>query len=184
MSNNNTSGWEKLSAMATLVQALVVIVSIVLIKSQLSLQTAQLNLQTDQLKAQTRLTQAANLQALSALVIPMNLEEVKDAETVRLLFRGARGFEKGEDISGEDIKKEQYRTLLATWLIFYENMFYQHSQKVLADEVYAPWDKDLQNFVIDNNLQKYWPDMKDAYHEDFRNHIDRVIRRNKPVAAQ
>jgi cell division protein FtsL len=187
MAKETISGWEKLSAVATLVQAIVVIISISFIKSQLSLQTDQLNLQTDQLKVQndqlqqqTDLARAANIQTLTALSLPLNLEEVKSAETVKLLFKGKDGFRKGVDITDLDIKKEQYKTMMANWLIFYENIHYQNSKGLIDPEMNAAWNKDLEGFIVRYGLWNFWDEMKDAYHESFRNHIDQLIKRNQP----
>lgn len=180
MAKETVSGWEKLSVAATLVQAIVVIISISFIKSQLSPQTDQLNLQTDQLQQQTDLARATNIQMLTALSLPMNLEEVKNSETVRLLFRGKDGFRKGVDITDLEIKKDQYMTLIATWLIFYENIYYQNSKGLIDSEMNAAWDKDLEDFIVRYRLWNSWEDMKASYHESFRNHIDQLIKRNQP----
>lgn len=180
MSDNNVTKWEKLIAIATLAQAVVVLFSLTLIQRQLSLQTDQLKLQTNEARRQTRLASAANFQALAALAIPLNLEEAKNSEIERLWLAGSAGFKKDVKITDEQVKKEQYRALLSTWMIFYENMFYQHSHRLLADEVYGPWDKDLKDFVEDYLVEDYWTRVRDSYHKQFRNHVDQILR-EKPA---
>ncbi len=180
MSDNNVTKWEKLIAFATLAQAVVVIFSLTLIQRQLSLQTDQLKLQTNEAKRQTRLASAANFQALAALAIPMNLEEAKNPETEKLWLAGSAGFKKDVKITDEQVKKQQYRALLSTWMIFYENMFYQHSHRLLADEVYGPWDKDLKDFVEEYLVEDYWSKMRNSYHKQFRNRVDQILK-EKPA---
>jgi hypothetical protein len=178
--DNNVSRWEKLAAVATLAQAVFVIISISFIRTQLSLQTEQLKIQSDQLLQQTKLTRAGNVQALAALALPMNFEEAKDRDLARLSLLGQRGFENVNAISDKEVRESQYQTLLASWLIFYENMFYQHSEGLLSNEVFKPWDKDLKDFVMQSRLSDYWDEMKSSYHEDFRKHIDQILKDNKP----
>jgi len=180
MSDNNVTKWEKLIAIGTVAQAAVVIFSLIFIQRQLSLQTDQLKLQTNEARRQTRLASAANFQALASLAIPLNLEEAKNPETERLWLAGSAGFKKDLKITDEEIKKEQYRALLSTWMIFYENMFYQHTHRLLADDVYGPWDKDLKDFVEDYLVGDSWPRMRDSYHKQFRNHVDKILK-EKPT---
>lgn len=179
-SDNNVTKWEKLIAIATLAQAVVVLFSLTLIQRQLSLQTDQLKLQTNESKRQTQLASAANFQALAALAIPLNMEEAKNPETERLWLAGSGGFKQDLKFTDEQVKREQYRALLSSWMIFYENMFYQHSHRLLADEVYGPWDKDLKEFVEDYLVEDYWPRMRTSYHKQFRDHVDQFFK-EKPV---
>lgn len=175
MAKDPISGWEKLAVLATLIEAFVVILSISLIKSQLDLQTDQLKLQTDQLRLQTDLARAANIQALAALSIPLNLEEVKSSELTKLLREGDEGFKRGTQIADADIAKDRYETFLANWLIFYENIYYQNSQGLIDREMYVAWHKDLEDFIRNTNLRDSWNDMKNSYHESFRNHVDDLM---------
>jgi hypothetical protein len=106
-------GHSWLSAVATLVQAIVVVISISYIKSQVKLQTNQLNLQTSQLQQQTNLARTANIQARAAAAMPLNMEEVKSSELIKLTLEGRQRFKPEVKISTEEIKKEQYKAFLS-----------------------------------------------------------------------
>lgn len=166
------SGWEKLAVTATLVEAIVVILSISLIKSQINLQTDQLKVQTEQMRQQTDLARAANIQALASVAIPMNLEEVRSSEVTRVAVEGN---EPEVQWAEDEIKQQRYQTLLASWLIFYENIYYQNSQGLVDREMYAAWHKDLEIFIQSTGFEDAWKDMKDSYHESFRNHVDELL---------
>jgi len=179
MAKDPVSGWDKLSALATLTQAIVVIISISYIKTQMDLQTEQLKLQTQQIQQQTDLARAENIRALAAASISMNFEEVKSSELTRLSLEGTRGFDPTIRIAKDEVKKEQYRGLLAAWMIFYENIYYQNSQGLIDPEMYAAWHRDLEDFIEENRLKDSWGAMKESYHESFRNHIDQLL--NQPT---
>lgn len=181
MAKDPVSPWEKLSAVATLVQAIVVVISISYIKSQISLQTDQLNLQTDQLQQQTDLARAANIRDLAVAAMPLNMEEVKSPELMKLTLAGRQGFKPGIQISPEEISKEQYRAFLSTWLIFSENIYYQNARGLIDPEMYVAWDNGLKDFIQQYDLKSSWDEsMRNSYHESFRNHVDELIEQVRP----
>jgi hypothetical protein len=169
VSSDPISFWEKLSAMATLVQAIVVVISILYIKSQVSLQTSQL-------EQQTNLARAANIQTLAAAAMPLNMEEVKSSELMKLTLEGRQRFKPEVKISTEEIKKEQYKAFLSTWLIFSENIYYQNAQGLIDPQMYVAWDNGLKAFLEQYNVKNSWDEeMKNSYNEKFRNHIDELL---------
>ena len=184
MAKDPISGWEKLAVMATLIEAVVVILSISLIKNQLDLQTDQLKVQTDQFRLQTDLARAANIQSLAALSIPMNLEEVRSDDVTKLVAKGSEGFPEGIQVTDAEAADSRYKTVLANWLIFYENVYYQNSQGLIDPEMYVAWHKDLEDFIALTGFKNSWEGMKHSYHEGFRNHIDELMAqsqsRNQP----
>lgn len=162
MSNNPVSRWEQLSTIATLVQAIVVVVSLLYIKNQIDLQT--------------NLARAANIQALAAAAMPLNMEEVKSSELMRLSLEGRGGFKPEVQVTNEEIRKEQYKAFLSTWLIFSENIYYQNARGLIDPEMYVAWDTGLKTFIEEYNLKASWDDsMKNSYHESFRKHIDELL---------
>lgn len=155
--------WQIASAIATIVQGIVVIVSLIFIWRQIQLQTKQINLQTN-------LAKAANTQALVALASPMNIELVKDPQMAKFWVEGAEGFE-----NYNDVDKYRYKSLLIWWLILHENVFYQKQNGLLDATIYLSWDYDLKHFVERQKLQLHWPRMKDYFQKDFSEHIGKLI---------
>jgi hypothetical protein len=98
--------WEKAASIATVVEAFVV-VSIVFIWIQL--------------RRQTELTKAANNQALVEIWSPFNLQLVQDEELMRLWLKGSQNFKEADALN-----RRKYQSLLEWYLIFHENIFYQH----------------------------------------------------------
>ena len=137
-----------------------------------------------QLRQQTKLTSAANTQSLVELILPLNMEMVKDKELTRLWLKGARGFDGGEVTDGE-IEADRYDTLIASFLIFHENVYLQHRKGLLDDDIYAAWDNDLDYMVRLQHLDKYWDDgKKSKYHPDFSRHVEDLIQKGRTAPAQ
>jgi hypothetical protein len=155
---------DRVMAVTSVAQLLVVVFSLYFINSQLKTQNAQLQQQTD-------LTKAANAQTLVALDMPGNLQEVEHPEVAKLWLKGERGAK-----FKDDIESDQYDTLLATELTFHENVFIQCKNKLLDDEVYTAWHEDLKNLIRSQHLEDFWADAKWSYHELFRNHVDELLR--------
>ncbi|HXU37713.1 MAG TPA: hypothetical protein VN937_15230 [Blastocatellia bacterium] len=127
-----------------------------------------------QLSQQTSLTRAANSQALVNLVGPMNMELVRNAEIAELWQRHSRRSEK--PLEKTEVEEQQYAGLLATYLIFYENMYIQHERKLLDDDVFDGWEKDLEDLVESQPLEEYWDtDQKNYYVPAFSNHVARLL---------
>lgn len=131
-----------------------------------------------QLRQQTSLTRAANSQALANLVSPMNMELVRNAEIAELWQRHSKGSDK--PIEKPEVEEEQYTALLATYLIFYENMYIQHERKLLDDDVFEGWEKDLEDLIESQPLEKYWDtDQKNLYEPTFSDHVARLLESKK-----
>jgi hypothetical protein len=148
--------WEKRSQQATVLQTAVVVISLIIIWYQL--------------RQQVRLTRAANTQAAVAQVMPLNLQLVQNREVNELWLKGNRE----EQMS--DVERDRYLTLMDTFLIFYENLFWQHHNGLLDDNIYNAWDVDFKYFIRQTHLEKEWNRKRDAYHEEFRNHVDDLIK--------
>ena len=162
LSKDPASFWERLSAVATLVQAIVVVISLILIKCQL--------------QQQTDLAKAANIQELAAAAIPLNMEEVKSPELMRLTLEGQQQFKPEAQPTAEQIKKQQYRVFLSTWLIFSENIYYQNERGLIDPDMYVAWDNGLKDFLKQYDVKSSWDEsMKNSYHKSFREHVDKLL---------
>jgi len=171
MSNNTVSPWQKASTVATFLQLVVVGVSLCFIGSQLR----QQKLQLDQ---QLKLNRAANTQSLVALVSPLNLR-VTDRTITELWVKGDEGIDKVADARDRKIEKEQYETLIASYMTFYENVYSQHRDGLLDEEIYNGWDKDLAGFIEETKMGTRWDKWRDLYRKDFSDHVDQIIASKK-----
>lgn len=173
MRNHKVSCWEKASTVATFLQLLVVGVSLWFIGDQLR----QQELQLDQ---QVKLSRAANTQTLVDLVTPLNLR-VTDREMAELWVKGDDGIDKVSEVKEREIEKVQYRTLVFSYMVLYENAYSQYRNGLLDKEIYDGWDKDLEGFIEDHKIEKHWDQWQDAYRKDFSDHVYEIIRRQKSM---
>lgn len=176
MCNHTVSRWEKASTVATFLQLLVVGVSLVFIAYQMQ----QQKLQLDQ---QVKLSRAANTQALVNLVTPLNLK-VTERGMAELWVKGEDGIDKVSDVKERDIQKEQYETLVISYMVLYENAYSQYRSGLLDKEIYDGWDKDLEGFIEDHEIEKHWDQWQDAYRKDFSDHVYEIIRRQKSMPTK
>ncbi len=157
-----TSGWEKASTIAQWFQALAVVISLIFIASQL--------------QQQAKLQSASNVQSLAELMTSLNLRLTEPHQAALWEF-GVDEINKTADPRERAIKESEYLTLLATFLIFYENVYSQYQEGLLKKNIYLGWDRDLELLIRDHPIEKYWDDWKDAYQEDFRKHVDTIVMR-------
>jgi hypothetical protein len=117
-----------------------------------------------------RLTRAANSQTMVELAGPFFLGMVQNRELMDLYVRGAADFE-----SLDEVDRRRHRNLLIWWLIFYENVFYQRRLKFLDRHAFQPWWRDLQRFVLEQNLHRQWDELKDLFQEEFAAAVSALI---------
>jgi hypothetical protein len=122
-------------AIATWVQSGAVLISLIFIGYQV--------------QQQTNLSRAANVQTSVGLITPLNLKLV-EPDMAEIWREGSGGFKKGVPANPDDVRSDQYETLLATYLVFYENAYWQNRQGLLNNEIYNGWDVDLKSFIKEN----------------------------------
>jgi hypothetical protein len=74
-----------------------------------------------ELRQNNKLTQAANVHRLAELASPFNLQLIQDPEMAEMWLKGADQFG-----AWDEVKQFRYRALLIWWLLFHENIYYQH----------------------------------------------------------
>lgn len=174
MTREKVSGWQIASTIATCVQVVIVTISLSFIWSQVRQQKQQLEQQTRQVDQQTKLSRAANTQSLVNLLTPLNLR-VTDRAMIELWVKGDCGISKVSDPNEQAIQREQYETLLASNMVFYENAFSQYRAGLLDQEVYDGWDKDLTNFIDERRIATHWTGWRDLYRKDFTERVNAII---------
>ena len=123
-----------------------------------------------QLRENARLTRAANTQKLVELTSPFALQLMQDRSTAELWVHGSQKWE-----TMDSVDRERYSSLVSWWLIFYANIYYQQRQKLLDEEIYAPWSHDLEYFIATQNLAQLWGDLKEFFQPIFVEHVEQLI---------
>ncbi len=123
-----------------------------------------------QLRENARLTRAANTQKLVELTSPFTLQLMQDRGTAELWVHGAQKWD-----TMDSVDRERYSNLVSWWLIFYANIYYQQRQKLLDEEIYAPWSHDLEYFIATQNLAQLWGELKEYFQPIFVAHVDQLI---------
>lgn len=167
MCTHTTSIWEKILTVATCLQTVAVIISLAVIWSQL-------NQQTVQLEQQVKLSRAANTQSLVTLITPLNLR-VTELAMAELWLKGDCGINKVPDEKAQAIERQQYEMMLASYLVFYENVHSQYRADLLDQRIYDGWDRDLAGFIEQHRIAEHWNNWKDLYRTEFSDRVTQII---------
>ena len=168
MSEQKTNRWQAISAITSMLQVILLTLSLFFIASQL--------------RTQIRLSKAANTQAFVNQLTPVDLR-VTDPEISTLWLNGKEGIDQNRRPSVKEIQENQYETLLATYLTFYENIYWQHEKELLDPEIFQAWDNDLASFVAEHKIGEDWDQWRCMYHKSFSDHVYGIIRETKPNAG-
>jgi hypothetical protein len=183
MCTHTVSRWEKAATIAVFLEILIVAVSAGFIWAQLRQQKLQLIQQTQQFDQQLKLSRAANTQSLVDLITPLNLR-VTDREMAALWVKGFDGIDKVSNEQERDIQRQQYQSLLASNMVFYENVYSQYRAGLLDEEIYKGWDQDLAIFIEAHRIADRWDPWKKLYRKDFSDHVDQIIANQKSARTQ
>ena len=123
-----------------------------------------------QLRENTRLIRTANTQKLVELSSPFNLQIAQDRDLAGLWLQGAQ---KLDDLDAID--RERYFNLLTWWLQLHENIYHQWSKKLIEEDTFISWTRDLEYFTRRQNLGKYWPRMNTYFESSFAEHVMTII---------
>jgi hypothetical protein len=170
------SGWQKAQTIATCTQVVIVAFSGFLIFNQLRQQKLQL-------AHQVNLSRAANTQTLTNLITPLNLK-LTDRQMAELWIKGFDGIDKVEDKNEQAIQREQYHALVASNMVFYENVYSQYRAGLLDYEIYQGWDRDLADFIQKHKIARYWDEWKRLYRNDFGQRVNEIIQSQPPLPPQ
>jgi len=173
--------WEKAAHVSSVLQFVLFAVSVVFIWKQLKNQSAQVEKQGDQLRQQTDHARVANTQALVSLSSPFNLQLAMEEDAAQLWATDAEAWSKLAPP-----RKEQYENMIIWWLVFYENIFYQEKNGLLDEAISSSWKQDIRSFVMKRAVEKYWPNLREKYHQLFVDHMDTLIeeKRKLPMSGQ
>lgn len=141
----------------------------------------QLRQQVFQTRQQVDHARAANVHSLTELMATLNMRLTEPE--MAALWEYSDEISSIPDKKERTIKESQYTTLLASHLLFFENVYSQHQAGLLPEHIYKGWDADLQGIVQNQPIEKYWKEWRGAYYENFRNYIDALIGAKPPTAS-
>jgi hypothetical protein len=145
-----------LASLAIIVQGALFIVSIILVWYQL--------------RENTKLVRTANTQKLVELTSPFNLQIAQDRDLAALWLQGARHL---NDL--DEIDRERYFSLLTWWLVLHENIYHQWSKRLIEEDTYSSWSRDLEYFARRQNIADHWERMGSFFESSFAQHVTEII---------
>ena len=145
-----------LASLAIIVQGMLFVVSIILVWYQL--------------QANTKLVRAANTQKLVELSVPFNLQLAQDRALMELWWQATQRF---DDL--DEIDKARYFNLLTWWLTLHENIYHQWRNKLIDQETFHSWTRDLEYYANTQHLHNYWPRLEGYFEESFAQHVMAII---------
>lgn len=146
---------EQLAYLSTIVQAVLVVVSLVLILLQL--------------RQNAKLAKASNAQSLVEHAAAFNSLLIQNPDLAGLWYGHGKEF-------NDRVSRLRYREMLVQWLIFHENIYYQHMGKLLDEKIYNSWREDLKFVVQNHNLDIVTADIEKFFPGGFGQHILRLKR--------
>ena len=152
-----SSDLENLTSIASLIQTFFVILSVFFVGYQI--------------REQNRLTRAANTQTVLALASPFLLQLSQDQNLAKLWMDGAIHYQKLDKV-----EQFRYLQLLFWWMNLHENIFYQHQNGLIDQQIYAGWQIELRNFIRDKHIKEFWDkDMKSLFRTEFGQLVETLI---------
>lgn len=147
-----------LASIAIIIQGLFFIISIVLVWYQL--------------RENTKLVRASNTQKLVELSIPFNLQLAQNRELAELWLRATQGID-GLD----EVDRSRYFNLLTWWLMLHENIYHQWRSKLVDEDTYSSWTRDLEYYAKMQQLGDRWPQLNGYFEASFSEHVTTIINR-------
>ena len=123
------------------------------------------------------LAKAEHLRAISEHAANFNFT-IAGSETLSEVW-----FSYGRPADATLIRRQQYRTLLIQWLIFHENLFFQHENGLLDDAVYRSWDLDLQENLPRHDLDALGMPVEAMFRTSFGRHLKKIVDRSPPTSS-
>lgn len=130
-----------------------------------------------QLRQNAEIAKAANAQTLVGHAMSFTALLVQSPDLARLWHSH------GPTVQ-DDPNEDRYRELLTQWLIFHENIYYQHTRGLLDNAVYKSWSTDLEMVLKQHDLAIVAADIKAFFPGDFGEHLVALRARLKPATAE
>ena len=59
--------------------------------------------------------------------------------------------------------------------MLHENIYHQWRKKLIEEDTYVSWTRDLEYFTRRQQLGNYWPQMSSYYESSFADHVTAII---------
>jgi hypothetical protein len=123
-----------------------------------------------QLRENTKLVRAANTQNLVELSSPFYLQLAQSRELTELWGQAPQHF---DDL--DEIDRTRYFGLLTWWLMLHENIYHQWRNKLVDEETFNSWTRDLEWFVRRQRLEDHWTILNGYFEVSFAEHVSAII---------
>jgi hypothetical protein len=81
-----------------------------------------------------------------------------------------------------NFSRERYFNLLTWWLMLHENIYHQWRSKLVDEDTYSSWTRDLEYFARRQQLENHWPRLNSYFEVSFAEHVTAIIvRQTKEV---
>jgi len=152
-----------LASIAITVQGILFIVSIFLVWYQL--------------RENTNLIRAANTQKLVELSVPFYLRLAQDRALAELWQKASQHINELDEID-----RFRYINLLSWWLTLHENIYHQWRNKLIDEETFTSWTRDLEYLVKRQQLGSLWPELNSFFESSFAQHVTAILARQTKEA--
>lgn len=123
-----------------------------------------------QLRENTRLTRTSNTQKLVELFSPFNLQLAQNRALTELWRQASLNLDELDEID-----KERYFNLLNWWLMLHENVYHQWRRKLIDEDTFSSWTRDLEFFVRRQHLGNHWTRFGSYFEPSFAEHVMAII---------
>ncbi len=147
-----------LASIAIIVQGLLFVISIVLVWYQL--------------RENTKLVRAANTQKLVELSTPFNFQLAQDRGLAELWLQATHRFDELDEID-----QSRYFNLLTWWLMLHENIYHQWRNKLIEEDTFSSWTRDLEYYTSRQQLGNHWTRLSGYFETSFAEHVTAIIAR-------
>jgi hypothetical protein len=125
-----------------------------------------------QLRENTKLVRAANTQKLVELSVPFNLGLAQDRALAELWQQATQHFDELDEID-----KARYFNLLTWLLMLHENIYHQWRNKLIDEETFSSWTRDLEYYARAHHLGNHWTRLNSFFESSFAEHVTTIILR-------
>ena len=77
----------------------------------------------------------------------------------------------------DEIDKSRYFNLLTWLLMLHENIYHQWRSKLIEEDTFNSWTRDLEFYVERQQIGNHWPRLNDFFEVSFAAHVTAIIAR-------
>ncbi len=124
-----------------------------------------------QVRDNTKAIKGATYQSIISAYAEIEARISQDPETARIYRQGCKKFE-----SLTEDEALRFTELVCSIFNLYENVHYQHKNKLLDESLWLGWSEDMKIRLKENpGLANFWKKKRKLYNEDFRKYVNRQM---------